>query len=89
MATAKKLPSGQYRVRAYIGMDENGRKITKSFTASSKKKAEFLASQYVLTAKVAVESPTKKGSFDEAMTRYIDSRRNVIAPYSLTSYLSI
>lgn len=89
MATARVLPSGQYRVRAYIGTDENGKKVTKSFTAKSKKEAEFMASQYLLTAKVTIAGPEKKISFSEAMTRYIESRRNVLAPYSLTSYLSI
>ena len=37
MATAKKLPSGKYRVRSYSHTDSNGKKIYKSFTAATKK----------------------------------------------------
>ena len=48
MATAKKLPSGKWRCLAYIGKDENGKRQYKSFTADSKKEAEFLAASYLL-----------------------------------------
>lgn len=43
MATARKLPSGNYRVRVYV-------KTTgkyKSFTASSKREADRMASDYL------------------------------------------
>ena len=43
MATAKKLPSGNYRCRASI-TDENGNRVTQSFTAETARKAETLAS---------------------------------------------
>ena len=46
MATAKKLPSGKYRCLIYIGMENEKRKY-KSFTANTKKEAEFLATQYL------------------------------------------
>ena len=90
MATAKKLPSGSYRVRAFIGIDENGKKITKSFTAPTKKQAEYLASEYLVSSRAAEASDnTPRTTFDEAMTDYINSKRNVLAPYSVTSYLSL
>ncbi len=46
MATAKKLPSGSYRVQLYIGKDANGKRQYKSFTADTKKEAEYLAAKY-------------------------------------------
>ena len=51
MATAKKLPSGNWRVRLYIGENSNGKKLYKSFTARTKKEAEFLAAEYNLKRK--------------------------------------
>ena len=50
MATAKKLPSGAYRCLIYIG-DENGKRKYKSFTAKTKKEAEFKATQFALNHK--------------------------------------
>ena len=35
MAKAKKLPSGNWRVKAYIGVGEDGKKKYKSFTATT------------------------------------------------------
>lgn len=46
MANAKKLPSGSWRVRAYIGKDENGKPIYKSFTGTDKRKVEKEAAAY-------------------------------------------
>lgn len=37
MATPKKLPSGNWRMQVYIGKDENGKRLYRSITASSKK----------------------------------------------------
>ena len=39
MATARKLPSGNYRCRVYLGK-VNGKDAYKSFTAPTKKEAE-------------------------------------------------
>ena len=45
MATARKLPSGNYRVRLFVGMEDGKRKY-KSFTAPTKKEAERQAAVY-------------------------------------------
>ena len=50
MASARKLPSGSYRVNLFVGM-ENGKRKYKSFTAPTKKEAELLAAQYNLYRK--------------------------------------
>lgn len=40
MASAKKLPSGNWRVQVYAGKDENGKRIYESFTAPTRREAE-------------------------------------------------
>ena len=69
MATAKKLPSGQYRCRAYVGKDADGKKIIKSFTAKSKAMAEHMASDYVLNHKA--EPAASSMTFGAALDKYI------------------
>ena len=84
MATAKKLPSGSWRVQAYAGKDANGKRIIKSFTAPSKKKAEFMASQYVLNK----PAPSAEDFilFGEAMDKYIAGRESVLSPSTIREY---
>ena len=48
MPKPQKMPSGNWRVRVYDYTDKDGKKHYKSFTASSKKEAMFLASEYTL-----------------------------------------
>ena len=51
MAKAKKLPSGSWRVRVYSGKDLFGKDTYKSFTAATKKEAEYLAAEFQMTGK--------------------------------------
>ena len=46
MATAKKLPSGSWRVQVLAGYDASGKKIQKSFTDPTKREAEKMADEY-------------------------------------------
>ncbi len=85
MATAKRLPSGNWRVRLYAG-NENGKRIYKSFTAESKKEAEFLAAQYNLDRK---ENQGKKITLHNAVERYIESKRNILSPSTVRGYYVI
>lgn len=87
MATAKKLPSGAYRWLIYIGMDENKKRQYKSFTAPTKKEAEFLASQFLMEQKEAASKPTLQ--FKVAMERYNSLKESVLSPYSITTYIAI
>lgn len=82
MPTAKKLPSGSYRVRCYIGTDSSGKKITKSFTAPTKKEAEFLATQFLLED----TRSTTDFTFSQALNKYIDDRSSVLSPATLRDY---
>ena len=78
MAKATKLPSGKWRVLAY----SNGHR--KSFTAPTKKEAEYQASQWLMT-----ETITEDITIEKAIQRYIDNRTSVISPTTLRSYKSL
>ncbi len=84
MATAKKLPSGQYRVLIYIGKDNNGKRKYKSFTAGTKKEAEYLASEYLMANKAKNEPLSI--TLGEAYDRYIESKENILSPSTVREY---
>ena len=80
MPTARKTPSGKWKVRVYDYVDENKVKHYKAFTANSKKEAELMALSYTHQDK------TSKLTFFEATMLYIQSRESVIAPSTLKEY---
>ena len=82
MATAKKLPSGNWRVNLFVGYDENGKRKYKSFTAETKKEAEFMAASYNLSRK---EKP-KGLTVGDAIDGYIQSKENVLSATSIATY---
>lgn len=83
MATAKKLPSGNYRVNLYIGKDPDGKRKYKSFTAETKKAAEYKAAQYNIERK---ENANCKLTLHSAIERYIESKRNILSPSTVRGY---
>jgi integrase len=83
---ATKLPSGNYRVRIEVGKDANGKRIWKSFTSPSKKKAELDAAQFQM---LHVAPEDGKGSFKEAAERFLKLRSSVLSPASIRAYKSI
>ena len=85
MANAKKLPSGSWRVRVYAGDDENGKKIYKSFTAPTKKEAEYMASEFLMTGKQK-PAPKEDMTLRQAYERYIESKSNVLSPSTVREY---
>ena len=50
MAKAKKLPSGSWRAQAYDYTDDSGKRHYKSFTAPTRKEAEFMAAEYQINS---------------------------------------
>ena len=86
MASAKKLPSGNWRVNLYIGLDENGKRRYKSFTADTKKEAELLAAQYNVDRR---EQEHCELTLRAAAERYIESKRNVLSPMTIRGYESV
>ena len=85
MAKAKKLPSGSWRVQVYAGKDQNGKKIMKSFTADTKKEAEFLAAQFAATNK----EPATEMTVGKAIDKYIESKSNILSPTTISGYKEI
>ena len=79
MPTAKKLPSGTWRVRIYSHVDEEGRSHYKSFTGATKREAEQKALSY---------QPPTSGSmtFGEAVDRYIEARSAIWSAATIREY---
>lgn len=87
MAKAKKLPSGSWRVMLYDGKDENEKRIYKSFTAGTKKEAEYMAAQYSVTAKP--KNAPQELSVGDAMDQYIKSKDAILSPTTIAGYQKI
>ena len=85
MAKARKLPSGNWNVRVFDGTDENGKEHFKSFTAATKKLAEYLAAEYAANKKDRIEHMT----VGEAIDRYISSKDKVLSPATIYGYHKI
>lgn len=82
MATAKKLPSGNWRVRAY----DKTRGTTKSFTAATKKSAELAAIQWLNGMRSSAEAQPGRLTVRQAVREYIDSKSNILSPSSIRGY---
>ena len=80
MPTAKKIPSGNYRCRAH----SNG--VTKSFTASTKREAEFLANEWLTGRK---KLPAADRTVRTAIIDYIDLKTDVLSPTTIGKYRNI
>lgn len=78
MAKATKLPSGNWRVLAYA----NGHR--KSFTAPTKKEAEYQASQWLME-----ETDYEDMTVQKAIERFIDNRENITSPSTIRGYKAI
>lgn len=83
MATARKLPSGSYRVRVYSHTDSNGAKHYESFTGYTKQEAEMKAAKFT-------NSKDRKRAADltvhEAIEGYIKSKEGVLSPSTIRGY---
>ncbi len=86
MAKAKKLPSGNWRVQLYIGTTAEGKRQYKSFTAETKKEAEFLAAQYNQNH---IDINRSDLPLSSAVERYIKSKENVLSPSTVRGYYTI
>ena len=87
MATAKKLPSGSYRCLAYDGMVDGKRKY-KSFTALTKKEAEYAAAAYLNDMAQSKKSGANI-TFGKALDKYIEERKDILSPRSIANYKRI
>lgn len=80
---ATKLPSGNWRCRAY----DNKTKKCKSFTATTKREAEYLASEW-LNGKNQKKNLSHE-TVAQCVRSYIDSKENILSPSSIRGYLII
>lgn len=83
MAKAEKLSSGNWRIRVYLGKDENGKKIQKSITAPTKRQAEAEAAIFLLQHK---EKENQKITVGQAIDEYINIKENVLSPTTIRCY---
>lgn len=86
MATARRLPSGSWRVLAFDGTGPDGKRKYRSFTAPTKKQAEFEASLYAVQRDRAERSGITAG---EAIDRYIAAKDAVLSPKTIKEYWTI
>ena len=85
MPKAQKLASGNWRVRVFTHTDPDGKKHYKSFTAPTKKEAEYMASSFYLD-KDASNSATGDMTLRQAFERYISSVEGVLSPSTVNQY---
>ena len=83
MATARKLPSGNWRIQCFDGYKPDGKRNYVSFTGTSKREAELRAAQYM-----ADVNRRKKESLTvaDAIERYISAKEGVLSPSSIRGY---
>lgn len=85
MAKAHKLPSGSWRVQVYAGKDTAGKRQYMSFTALTKKEAEYEALQWQLHYKEVSRDATAM-TLQEAMEKYIKSKDGILSPSTIRGY---
>lgn len=86
MANAKKLPSGNWRTRASISV--NGKIITKSFTAKTKKQAELKAIEWQNNQNY-IQNDNLSYTFEEAIDEYCKLKSNILSPATIVGYKNI
>ena len=90
---AKKEASGKWRCRAYLGTDADGKKHMKSFTADTKKEAEYLAMQYLQEYKHKKKVEKRRSADEitlrEAYDKYIAAREASLSPSTIEGYLKL
>lgn len=82
---ATKLPSGNYRCRVEIGVDANGKRHWKSFTAPTRKQAEKEAQRYLLLH----PAPDPDTTVGAAVDRFIESKRATRSQSTIVGYVAI
>ena len=87
MPNAKKLPSGNWRCQVYSHTDQNGKRKYESFTASTKKEAEYMASEFTMNRDRMSDS--RNWTLGEAIDKYIELKTPVLSPTTISSYEKI
>jgi len=82
MATAKKLPSGKWRIQPSKVVD--GVVLRRSFTDSDRRKVELAAAQWL--ADTEEQSKIDNITLRQAYERYIASKENILSPGTIRIY---
>ena len=83
MAKAEQMASGNWRVKVFLGRDQNGKRMFASVTAETKREAERKAALYSPDTDKSLSGMT----VEEACREYIELRQNVLSPWTITTYL--
>ncbi len=86
MATAKKLPSGQWRTLVYDYTDSKGKRHYESFTAETKKESEYMAAEFALNKKNKKKDKLPNLPFKQAREEYVQSNIGILSPSTLRGY---
>lgn len=81
MSKPKKLPSGSYRIRVYIGRDSDGKQIFKSITAPTARECRALAEDY----QRAHRKPTGT-TVEGALRLFMQESRPTLAPGTIRGH---
>lgn len=84
MAYLEKLPSGKYRYQ--VTMTINGQRKRKSFTGKTKKEALFKMTDWLKNNPTITD---EKCNLAMAIESYIESRKNILSPSTITGYRKI
>lgn len=87
MARAKKMKSGNFRCLVYSHTDPGGKRRYKSFTAPTKKEAEYMAAEYIMNRDKRKD--IVNWTLGEAIDQYIELKRSVLAPSAVYRYENI
>lgn len=79
---AQRLPSGRYRALAYLGTDEDGKPIRKSFTATSEKQAVAEAMAY----EEKYARHVGRSSVGSVLDAFLRDREPVLSPTTIKDY---
>lgn len=85
MPKAERLPSGNYRIRVYVGSEmKDGKRVRhyETFTGPNKKQVELEAARFAASNK----SEGQDIIFAEALSGYIASKENVLSPSTVLGY---
>lgn len=86
MAKAKKLKSGSWRCLVYDYTDQDGKRHYESFTAPTKKEAEYMAAEFSMTKDV--KKRPENLTLYHALDKYIQIKEGVLSPTTIRTYKS-
>lgn len=72
-------------MQVFVGLDENGKKIRKSFTAPTKKEAEFLAAEFQARHKEIARDKSSM-TLSEGIDKYIQFKGGTVSPSTVVGY---